>query len=94
MAPNFEMDGPSSETETLFLERQRETVPNHGDEDSELFSSRVDQLLIRLRSIDVHKTEKQIVNIPVRNLSITTRLRSAPGLTLLFSGTKTWNILC
>ena len=32
------------------------------------FFSRVDQLLTRLRSIDVHKTEKQIVNILVRNL--------------------------
>ena len=61
--------GPSSETETLFIERQLETVPNYGDEDPQRFFSRVDQLLTRLRSIDVHKTEKQIVNILVRNLS-------------------------
>ncbi|CAM9622250.1 unnamed protein product, partial [Ascophyllum nodosum] len=33
------------------------------------FFSTVDQLLTRLRSVDVHKTEKQIVNILVRNLS-------------------------
>ena len=61
--------GPSSEAETLFLERQLETVPNYGDEDPKLFFSRVDQLLTRLRSIDVHKTQKQLVNILVRNLS-------------------------
>ena len=61
--------GPSSEAETLFLERQLETVPNYGDEDPKLFFSRVDQLLTRLRSADIHKTERQIVNILVRNLS-------------------------
>ena len=33
------------------------------------FFSRVDQLLTRLRSVNVLKTEKQIVNILVRNLS-------------------------
>ena len=61
--------GSSSEAEIIFLERQLETVPNYGDEDPKLFFPRVDQLLTRLRSIDVHKTEKQIVNILVRNLS-------------------------
>ena len=61
--------GPSSEAETFFLERQLETVPNYGDEDPKLFFSRVDQLLTRLRSADIHKTERQIVNILVRNLS-------------------------
>ena len=60
--------GPSSEAEILFLERQLETVPNYGDEDPNLFFSRGDQLLTRLRSIDVHKTEKQTVKILVRNL--------------------------
>ena len=85
--------GPSSETETLFLERQLETVPNYEDEDPNLYLFRVDQLLTRLRSADVHKTERQIVNILVAIFPITTRSRSAPGLTLLFSGAKTWNIL-
>ena len=61
--------GSSSEVEILFLERQLETVPNYGDEDPKRFFSRVDQLLTHLRSVDVHKTEKQIVNILVRNLS-------------------------
>ena len=61
--------GPSSEAERLFLERQLETVPNYGDEDPKLFFSRVGQLLTRLRSADIHKTERQIVNILVRNLS-------------------------
>ena len=61
--------GPSSEAEKLFLERQLETVPNYGDEDPKLFFSRVDQLLTRLRSVNVHKTEQQIVHILVRNLS-------------------------
>ena len=61
--------GSSSEAETYFLERQLETVPNYGDEDPKLFFSRVDQLLTRLRSADIHKTERQIVNILVRNLS-------------------------
>ena len=61
--------GPSSKAETLFLETQLETVRSCGDEDLQLFFSRVDQLLTRLQSIDVHKTEQQIVNIPVRNLS-------------------------
>ena len=61
--------GPSNETETLFLERQLETVPNYGGEDPKLFFSRVDRLLTHLRSINVHKTEQQIVNILVRNLS-------------------------
>ena len=61
--------GPSSEAEKLFLERQLETVPNYGDEDPKRFFSRVDQLLSRLRSVNVHKTEQQIVHILVRNLS-------------------------
>ena len=61
--------GPSSEAENLFLERQLETVPNYGDENPKLFFSRVDQLLTRLRSADVHTPEKQIVHILVRNLS-------------------------
>ena len=61
--------GPSSEAETFFLERQLETVPNYGDENPKFFFSRVDQLLTRLRSADIHKTERQIVNILVRNLS-------------------------
>ena len=46
--------GPSSEAETLLLERQLETAHNYGDEDPNLFFPRVDQLLTRLRSIDVH----------------------------------------
>ena len=41
--------GPSSEAETLFLERRFRTVRNYGDEDPKLFFSRVDQLLTRLR---------------------------------------------
>ena len=61
--------GHSSEAETLFPERQLETVPNYGEEDPNLLFSRVDQLLTRLRSIDVYKTEKQIVNIFVLNFS-------------------------
>ena len=61
--------GPSSEAETLLLERQLETVRNYGDEDPKRFFSKVDQLLTRLRSINVHKTQKKIVNILVRNLS-------------------------
>ena len=61
--------GPSSEAETLLLERQLETVHNYGDEDPERFFSRVDQLLTRVRSVNVHKTQKKIVNILVRNLS-------------------------
>ena len=60
--------GSSSETEKLFLERQLETVPNYEDEDP-IFFSRVDQLLTRLRSVNVHKTEQQIVHILARNLS-------------------------
>ena len=47
---------PSSEAETLLLERQLETVRNYGDKDLKPFFSRVDQLLTRLRSNDVHKT--------------------------------------
>ena len=61
--------GPYSEAEIVFLERKLETVPNYGDKDPKHFFSRVDQLLTRLRPVDVHKTEKQIVNILVRNLS-------------------------
>ena len=61
--------GPSSEAETFFLERQLETAPNYGDENPKIVFSRVDQLLTRLRSADIHKTERQIVNILVRNLS-------------------------
>ena len=65
----FSWTGPSSEAEKLFLERQLETVPNYGDEEPKRFFSRVDQLLTRLRSTNIHKTERQIVNILVRNLS-------------------------
>ena len=72
--------GPSSEAETLFLETQRETVPNYGDEDPKLFFPRVDQLLTRLRSIDVHKTKQQIVNILVRNLSDYYEIERRPRL--------------
>ena len=61
--------GPSSEAETLFVESQLETVPNYGDEDPKPFFSRVDQLLTRLRSVNAHRTEQQIVHILVRNLS-------------------------
>ena len=61
--------GPFSEAEKLFLERQLEPVPNYGDEDPKLFFFRVDQLLTRLRSVNVHRTEQQIVHILVRNLS-------------------------
>ena len=61
--------GPSSEAETLLLERQLETVRNYGDEDPNRFFSRVDQLLTRLRAIDIHKIEQQTVTIIVRNLS-------------------------
>ena len=61
--------GPSSEAETLFLERQLETVPNYGDEEPKRFFFRVDQLLTLLRSVNVHKTEQKIVHILVRNLS-------------------------
>ena len=69
MVSNLNWTGPSSKAEALLLERQLETVHNYGDEDPNLFFSRVNQLLTRLRSIDVHKTKKQIVNIGVRNLS-------------------------
>ena len=34
---NLNWTGPSSEAETLFLERQQETVPNYGGEDPKLF---------------------------------------------------------
>ena len=61
--------GPSRKAEILFLERQVKTVPNYGDEDPKPFFSRVDQLLTRLRSADVHKTERQIVNVLVRYFS-------------------------
>ena len=61
--------GPSSEAETLLLERQLETVRNYGDEDPKHFFPRVDQLLTRLRAISVHKNEQQIFTIIVRNLS-------------------------
>ena len=60
---------PSSEAETLFLERQLDIVPNHGDEDPKLSFSRADQLLTRLRSVNVHRTEQQIVHILVRDLA-------------------------
>ena len=76
--------GPSSEAKILFLERQLETVPNYGDEDPKLFFSRVDQLLTRLRSVDVHKTEKQIVNIIVRNLSDHDEIEKRSRLDSLF----------
>ena len=65
----FNWTGPSSGAKILFLERQLETVPNYGDEDPKLFFSRADQLLTRLRSANVHKTERKIVNILVRNIS-------------------------
>ena len=61
--------GSFSEAETLLLEMKLEAVRNYGDEDPKPFFSRVDQFLTRLRSIDVHKTVKLIVNILVRNLS-------------------------
>ena len=58
--------------------------PTTGMRTPNFFFPRVDQLLTRLRSIDVHKTEKQIVNILVRNLSdhyeIEKRSRLAPFL--------------
>ena len=61
--------GPSSEAETFFLERQLETFPNYGDETSNFFFLEWTSYLTCLRSADVHKTERQIVNVLVRNLS-------------------------
>ena len=85
--------GPSSEAETFFLERQLETVPNYGDEDPKLsFLEWTSYLPACDRPISTKPRGRSLTSSSAI-FPITTRSRSAPGLTLLFSGAKTWSIL-
>ena len=85
--------GPSSEAETLFLERQLETVPNYGDEDPNLFFSEWTSYLPACDRPMSTKPRGRSLTSSSAIFPITTRSRSAPGLTLLFSGAKTRSIL-
>ena len=84
--------GPSSEAEILYLERQLETVPNYGDEGPKRFFPGWTSCL---RTCDRSMSTKPRSRSFISSSAIfptTTRSRSAPGSTLLFSGTKTWSI--
>ena len=84
--------GPSSETEKLFLERQLETVPNYGDEDPKLFFLEwISYLPACDRPMSTKPRSRSFISSSA-TFPTTTRLRSAPGSTLLFSGAKTWSI--
>ena len=85
--------GPSSEAETLFLERQLETVPNYGDEDPNLFFPGWTSCLPACDRPMPTKPRSRSLTSSSAIFPITTRSRRAPGLTLLFSGAKTWSLL-
>ena len=85
--------GPSSEAETLFLERKLETVPNYGDEDPIFFFSGWTSCLPACDRPMSTKPRSRSLTSSSAIFPITTRSGSAPGLTLLFSGAKTWSIL-
>ena len=85
--------GPSSEAETLFLEMQLVTVPNYGGDDPKrFFPGWTSYLPACDRPMSTKPRGRSLTSSPATFL-ITTRSRSAPGLTLLFSGAKTWSIL-
>ena len=85
--------GPSSEAEVLFLETQLETVPNYGDEDPKpFFPGWTSCLLACGRPMSTKPRGRSLISSSAI-FPITTKLRSAPGLTLLFSSAKTWSIL-
>ena len=84
--------GPSSEAETLFPERQLETVPNYGDEDPKMFFSGWTSYLPACdRSMSTKPSSRSFISSSAI-FPTTTRSRSAHGSTLLFSGAKTWSI--
>ena len=85
--------GPSSEAEILFLERKLETVPNYEDEDPNLFFTGWTSCLPACDRRMSTKPRSRSLTSSSAIFPITTRSRSAPGLTLLFSGAKTWSIL-
>ena len=83
---------PSSDTEILFLEKQLETVPNYGDEDPKLFFPGWTSCLPACdRSMSTKPRRRSCISSSAI-FPTTTRSRSAPGSTLLFSGAKTWSI--
>ena len=89
----FNWIGPSSEAEILFLERQLEIVPDYGDEDPKLFFPGWTSCLPACdRSMSTKPRSRSLASSSAI-FPITTRSRSAPGLTLLLSGAKTWSIL-
>ena len=76
--------GPSSEAETLFLERQRETVPNDGDEDPPQKNPGWTSCLPACdRSMSTKPRSRSLTSSSAIFI-ITTRSRSAHGSTLLF----------
>ena len=80
--------GPSSEAETLFLERQLETVPNYGNEDPKLFFLEWTGYLLACDRPISTKPRGRSLTSSSAIFPITTRSKSAPGLTLLFFGAK------
>ena len=85
--------GHSSEAETLFLERQLETVPNYGDEDPIFFFLGWTSCLPACDRSMSTKPRSRSLKSSSAIFSITTRSRSAHGSTLLFFGAETWSIL-
>ena len=85
--------GPSSEAETLLLERQLETVRNYGNEDPKgFFLGRTSCLPACDRSMSTKPRSRSLTSSPAI-FPITTRSRSTPGLTLFFFGAETGSIL-
>ena len=81
--------GPSSEAETLLLEKQLETVRNYGDEDPKLFFPGWTSCLPACdRSMSTKPRSRSLTSSSAIS-PITTRSRSAPGSTLLFFGAET-----
>ncbi|CAN0358164.1 unnamed protein product, partial [Scytosiphon promiscuus] len=60
---------PSSRAEVALMERELDMVRNYVGEDPKLFFVRVDKLKNALHHAGVSKTEQEIVNIILRNLS-------------------------
>ena len=85
--------GPSSEAETLLLERQLETVRNYGEEDPKLFFPGWTSCLPACDRSMSTKPRSRSLTSSSAIFPITTRSRSAPGSTLVFFGAETWSIL-
>ncbi|CAN0295369.1 unnamed protein product, partial [Hapterophycus canaliculatus] len=60
---------PSSEAEVELMRRQLDNLVNYDGEDPKMFFLRVDKLLNELRFVDEGRSDRDILNLILRNLS-------------------------